>query len=102
MECSSRTDRAGVPDKSQAPARSSGLDRPCWGAEVDMFNTLLHPRTLMVARCAISILVLSALGVPWALEQPSSSVLEFHPAMQFIAKKFSVHKVWVLRQTKGS
>ncbi|CAK9041269.1 unnamed protein product [Durusdinium trenchii] len=49
----------------------------------------------MVSRCAISILILSALGVPWALEQPSSSVLEFHPAMQFIAKKFSMHKVWI-------
>ena len=48
----------------------------------------------MVSRCAISILILSALGVPWALEQPSSSVLEFHPAMQFIAKKFSMHKAW--------
>ena len=50
----------------------------------------------MVARCCISILVCCALGIPFALEQPASSILELHPAMQFIAKKFAIYKAWLV------
>lgn len=51
----------------------------------------------MVARCAICMLVLSLLHIPWMLEQPASSVMELHPAVQHIAKVVKVFKVALVR-----
>lgn len=46
----------------------------------------------MVGRVCLCILVMSALHIPWCLEQPSSSVMELHPCFQYIAKKFVVYR----------
>ena len=54
-------------------------------------------RNVMVGRCMMMIFMLSALGIPWILEQPSSSVMEYHPCFQHLASKFRVFKVsWLI------
>ena len=53
-------------------------------------------RNIMVARTVL-LLAISALGVVWFLEQPLSSLLEFHPRFQWLMTKFRVFKcfVWI-------
>ena len=47
----------------------------------------------MVGRCMLCIMMMCALGMPFILEQPSSSVMEHHPCFQHLAQKFRIYKV---------
>jgi hypothetical protein len=47
----------------------------------------------MVSRVAILLMILSARGVVWALEQPASSVMQYHPRFQEVLRIFNVHQV---------
>ena len=46
----------------------------------------------MVARCCGMILMCSLLRIPWMLEQPSSSLLEYHPLFKWIARVTDVFR----------
>ena len=45
----------------------------------------------MCARVALLILLASAKGINWVLEQPANSLMERHPAMQAV---FKLVRVW--------
>ncbi|CAK8996761.1 unnamed protein product [Durusdinium trenchii] len=49
----------------------------------------------MVTRCCIMIYICCSLGLPWILEQPGSSLLQYHPDFQRICAKFTVYRVFV-------
>ena len=53
------------------------LGVPC--ASVDLAN-------LMVARCALLILLVIAMGCAWGLEQPATSLMTLHPAMEWLRR----------------
>ena len=46
----------------------------------------------MVARVCLILLVLSTLKIPWVLEQPQSSILEYSEPFQNLAKHFKIFK----------
>ena len=46
----------------------------------------------MVARVCAILMTLSALKIPWILEQPQSSILELSKPFQNLAKHFKVRK----------
>lgn len=50
---------------------------------------------IMVARCALVCLLLSAKGCFWLLEQPSGSLLEQHPRMQWLIKSLKLWRVYI-------
>lgn len=50
-------------------------------------------RNLMVARTCIYLYILSLLGCCWAIEQPSSSLLEKHVLFQWLCKQVTVYRV---------
>ena len=45
----------------------------------------------MVARCVLLIILCASRGINWVLEQPQGSLLERHPAMQWL---FTLLQVW--------
>lgn len=45
----------------------------------------------MVARVVILVLLCASRGINWVLEQPQNSVLEYHPATQYL---FKVVRTW--------
>ena len=49
-------------------------------------------RNTMVSRCMLMCLMMAALSAPWVLEQPASSLMEYHPAFQFLASRFKIYK----------
>ena len=49
-------------------------------------------RNYMVGRCMACVMVMCALGMPFILEQPSTSVMEFHPCFQLLARQFKIFK----------
>lgn len=46
---------------------------------------------VMVARCVLLIILCASRGINWVLEQPQGSLLERHPAMQWL---FTLLQVW--------
>lgn len=58
---------------------------------------LAQLRNLMVTRCCLLAWICSMLDIPWVLEQPGSSLLQWHPAFQKLAKKFDIWRAaWLL------
>lgn len=47
----------------------------------------------MVSRCVILALKAALLNLPWILEQPASSLLQYHPDFQYLAKKTTIYRV---------
>ena len=47
----------------------------------------------MVCRCCLCALICCLLKVPWVLEQPGSSLLEWHPYFQLLCKRFKIFRV---------
>lgn len=41
----------------------------------------------------LCIYMMCALGIPFILEQPGSSVMEHHPCFKFVTKKYKIFKV---------
>ena len=50
---------------------------------------------LMVSRCALLIWIARTRGLHWVLEQPSSSIMLYHPRLQELARSLRVLKVRV-------
>lgn len=50
------------------------------------------PRNTMVARCCICIFICCILKTPFVLEQPGSSLLEWHPLFQVLCKRFCIYR----------
>ncbi|CAL1133886.1 unnamed protein product [Cladocopium goreaui] len=49
----------------------------------------------MVSRCCILALVCCILRIPFILEQPASSLMQFHPDFQYLCRKFEIYRVFV-------
>ena len=49
-------------------------------------------RNLMVSRMVSYLVVLSLLRLCWVIEQPASSLLEFHPLFQWLVQQFDVFR----------
>lgn len=47
----------------------------------------------MVTRCCIMIYICCSLGLPFILEQPGSSLLQYHPDFQKICRGFDIYRV---------
>lgn len=62
------------------------------------------PRNEMVSRVCMVLAVMSALKLPWLLEQPSSSVMAWHPCFRWIVRHFRVYQqfIWVGSYGGGS
>ena len=50
-------------------------------------------RNHMVGRCMACLMMMCALGLPFVLEQLSTSVMEYHPCFQFLAQRFKIYRV---------
>ena len=59
-------------------------------------STMLRNR--MVTRCCILIGICCSLGLAFILEQPASSVLQWHPDFQLLCKRFNIFRVSCLQQ----
>lgn len=51
----------------------------------------------MVSRCVIICLMLATLDIPFILEQPASSLMQYHPHFQYLCKRFDIYRVAWLR-----
>ena len=61
-----------------------------------MLHFLPKLRNTMVSRCCVLLMILCLLDIPWILEQPASSVLQYHPDFEYLCKKFSIYRVaWI-------
>ena len=60
-----------------------------------------QPRNLMVARCMILCLILGLLRVPFILEQPASSLTQYHPLFEYVCKKLDIFRVTRLQVVSG-
>ncbi|CAK9088946.1 unnamed protein product [Durusdinium trenchii] len=49
----------------------------------------------MVSRCMILCLMLATLDIPFILEQPASSLMQYHPHFQYLCKRFDIYRVFV-------
>eukprot|EP00959_Pyramimonas_sp_CCMP1952_P043483 909425-Pyramimonas_sp.AAC.1 len=49
----------------------------------------------MVARCVLLLLIFSARGGLWILEQPASSILSRHPFFQDVFRRVQVFRAFV-------
>ncbi|CAL1147042.1 unnamed protein product [Cladocopium goreaui] len=56
---------------------------------------------VMVGRCMACLTMMCALGLPFILEQPSTSVMEYHPCFQFLARQFRIYKAFVWMGSYG-
>ena len=56
----------------------------------------------MVARVCVYLLILATLDIPFCLEQPASSLLEWHPLFAFLARNFTIYKVICLQHQHES
>ena len=77
--------------------KGSFLDHKCWiisKLPAELFKIWLAPvlRNVMVGRCMACLTMMCALGLPFILEQPSTSVMEYHPCFQFLARQFRIYK----------
>lgn len=61
---------------------------------------LRYLRNEMVTRCIILCIICSILGIPWVLEQPASSVMQYHPHFQYFTKRFDVYRATQLKLVK--
>lgn len=57
------------------------------------FALHLQLRNWMTGRCLLCIYMMCALGIPFCLEQPSSSVMEYHPCFKFLSSRYKIFKV---------
>ena len=66
-----------------------------WDVLVTHYMSLSDPqlRNCMVARCCICVLICCILQSPFVLEQPGSSLLEWHPLFQLICRKYRIYRV---------
>ncbi|CAL1153606.1 unnamed protein product [Cladocopium goreaui] len=49
----------------------------------------------MVCRCCICLLMCCITNTPFILEQPGSSLLEWHPYFQLLCRRFKIYRVFV-------
>ncbi|CAK9086958.1 unnamed protein product [Durusdinium trenchii] len=49
----------------------------------------------MVTRCCIMIYMCCVLKIPFILEQPMSSLLQYHPDFQRLCRSFTIYKVFI-------
>ena len=47
----------------------------------------------MVSRCMILCLIMGLLRIPFILEQPASSLMQFHPLFEYVCKKLDIYRV---------
>ena len=57
-----------------------------WGFQI------CNLRNCMVSRCCILALVCCILRIPFILEQPASSLMQFHPDFQYLCRKFEIYR----------
>lgn len=50
---------------------------------------------LMVSRLVLLLVLMSIKGVWWIVEQPASSLMEYHPRWQWYVKRFAVYRVLI-------
>ena len=66
------------------------------------YETFLQPvdllRNRMVTRCCILISMCCMLGIAFILEQPASSVLQWHPDFQLLCKRYNIYRVSRFRE----
>ncbi|CAK9052314.1 unnamed protein product [Durusdinium trenchii] len=49
----------------------------------------------MVARVCLVLSITCSLHLPFILEQPSSSLMELHPAFRWLSKQFKIYRIFV-------
>ena len=67
--------------------------RTRWTPEGDSSVECVRKGNLMVCRCVLLAALAHAMNLTWIIEQPSSSVMVYHPRMQWLAKLANVY--WV-------
>ena len=60
--------------------------RSRWTPEGDTSVACVKDGNIMVCRCVLLAALAHALNLTWIIEQPSSSVMVYHPRMQWLAK----------------